>query len=201
MAKFWTSRTAVITGVAITFLGAFYVYQSPTTINYTMSRSTISTAYSEAPGLEFQLAQVSRHPPALLVTVKNKSPDTTYTILKWGTPLDSAALNTGLFKIIDVESKEEVHQVTLQINRKMPPPQEELATLAPGTEEEIEVVFDKPWMPERKPAKYKITAAGEFTGLWDKYGNELTEDDLNVYSSSPFSGKKFKTNEVIMDVH
>lgn len=197
MATFWTKRTAIITGLAITLLGAYYVYQSPTSITYTMPNPTPTNG---VPGLEFKLAQSSRNPPVLLVTLKNNA-DTPYTLLKWGTPLDSAALNTGVFKITHADSGDEVEQVVLQINRKMPPPQEELVTIAPGTEEEVQVVFDRPWMPEQKPAKYKVKAQGEFKGLWDKYGGDLTEDDLNAHVESPFSGKKFATNEVVMEVH
>jgi hypothetical protein len=200
MANFWNRRTAVITGVAITLLGAYYVYQSPTSISYTMSNSG-SSASNGVPGLEFKLSQDSRNPPSLLVTLKNNNPDTPYTLLKWGTPLDSAALNTGVFKIVNEESGEELEQAVLMINRKMPPPQEELITIAPGTQEELSVVFDKPWMPEQKPAKYKVKAEGDFKGVWNKYGDDVTEDELNSYIESPFSGKKYATNEVVMEVH
>jgi hypothetical protein len=196
MAHFWNPRSAIITGLAITFLGGYYIYQSPT--SYTMTGSSTSNG---VPGLEFKLTQTARDPPSLLVTLKNNNPDTPYTLLKWGTPLDSAALNTGVFTITNEEDGSEVEQAVLMINRKMPPPQEELVTIAPGTEEEVQVVFDKPWMPEQKPAKYKIKAAGDFKGVWNKYGGDVTEADLNAYSDSPFSGKKFSTNEVIMEVH
>jgi hypothetical protein len=196
MANFWNTRSAVITGVAITVLGGFYIYQSPT--SYTMTGTSTSNG---VPGLEFTLTQTARNPPSLLVTLKNNSPDKPYTLLKWGTPLDSAALNTGVFTITNEEDGSEVEQMVLMINRKMPPPQEELVTVAPGTEEEIQVVFDKPWMPQQKPAKYKVKAEGDFKGIWDKYGGDVTEAELNAYIDSPFSGKKFSTNEVVMEVH
>jgi hypothetical protein len=196
MATFWNRRTAIISGITITLLGAYYVYQSPTAISYTMSNTT-----NDVPGLELKLTQTSKNPPTLLVTLKNNNPDTPYTLLKWGTPLDSSALNTGVFKIFKEENGDEVEQVVLQINRKMPPPQEELVTIAPGTEEETQVVFDKPWMPEQKPAKYKVQAEGDFKAVWSKYGADVTEDELNTYVDSPFSGKRFSTNEVVMEVH
>jgi hypothetical protein len=196
MANFWNTRSAVITGVAITVLGGFYIYQSPT--SYTMTGTSTSNG---VPGLEFTLTQTARNPPSLLVTLKNNSPDKPYTLLKWGTPLDSAALNTGVFTITNEEDGSEVEQMVLMINRKMPPPQEELVTVAPGTEEEIQVVFDKPWMPQQKSAKYKVKAEGDFKGIWDKYGGDVTEAELNAYIDSPFSGKKFSTNEVVMEVH
>lgn len=200
MANFWNTRSAILTGFAITLLGGFYIYQSPTSISYTMSQSTSSTS-NGIPGLEFKLSQTAKNPPTLLVTLKNTNPDTAYTLLKWGTPLDGAALNTGVFSIVDAESGSEVEQLVLQINRKMPPPQEELVTVAPGTEEEMQVVFDKPWMPGQKPAKYKVKAAGEFKGAWDKYGGDVSEDELSKYVESPLSGRGFSTNEVVMEVH
>lgn len=160
-----------------------------------------SSVANGVPGLDFKLTQSSRSPPALTVTLKNNSPDTPYTILKWGTPLDSAALNTGVFTILDESSGAEVEQMVLQINRKMPPGDDQIVTVAPGTQEELEVVFDKPWMPEGKPAKYKVKAEGEFKGVWDRYGSDVKESDLNAYANSPFSGKKFATNEVVMEVH
>jgi hypothetical protein len=195
MADFWNRRTAILTGFAITLLGGYYVYQSPSSISYTMSHSTPNSV----PGLEFTLSQSARNPPSLLITLKNNA-DTPYTLLKWGTPLDSAALNTGVFTIT-TEDGSEVEQVVLQINRKMPPPQEELVTIAPGTQEEVQVVFDKPWMPEHKPAKYKVKATGDFKGLWDKYGADVSEDELDKYVESPFGGRGFATNEVLMEVH
>jgi hypothetical protein len=195
MATFWNKRTAIISGIAITLLGAYYIYQSPTTIPYTMSNTS-----NGVPGLEFKLTQTSKDPPTLLATLKNNNPDTPYTLLKWGTPLDSSGLNTGVFKVVKEENGDEVEQVVLQINRKMPPPLEELVTVAPGAEEEYKIVFDKPWMPEHKPAKYKVKAEGELKGVWSKYGRDVTEDELNAYVDSPFSGKWYSTNEVVMEV-
>ncbi|KAI8943092.1 hypothetical protein NX059_001122 [Plenodomus lindquistii] len=161
----------------------------------------MSQPSNEVPGLEWKLSQISQSPPTILVTLKNTSPDTPYTLLKWGTPLDASALNTGVYSIVREDDGEEVKQFELKINRKMPPAQDQIVTLAPGTEEELEVVFDKPWMPENKPAKYKVKAAGNFKGLWDKYGDDVTEENLYAYVESPLSGKKYVTNEVVMEVH
>jgi hypothetical protein len=197
-ATLWNTRIAILTGLILTLLGVFYVYQSPTPLEFTQPNHTSSTGI---PGLEFKLSQTSRSPPSLLVTLKNTSPDTTYTLLKWGTPLDRSALNTGVFTIVDDANGEEVKQDVMQTNRKMPPPQEDLVTVAPGTEEELEVDLNKPWMPDRRPVTYKVKAVGTFKGIWAKYGNEVTEEELYAYGQSPFSGRRFATNEVVMEVH
>jgi hypothetical protein len=110
-------------------------------------------------------------------------------------------MKPGVCTIIDNASGKEVEQDVVRINRKMPPPQENLVTVISGTEEELEVDFDEPWMPKRRPVTYRVKAEGTFKGVWGKYGDEATEEGLYAYTESPFSGKRWVTNEVIMEVH
>jgi hypothetical protein len=189
-------RTVLIAASAITLLGALYYLNSSSNPPLNMSAPPSSQT---VPGLEFKLSQISRNPPSLLVTLKNTSPDTPYTLLKWGTPLDAQALNLGLFKMVDGEGKEVV-QHSIKVSRLMPPSREDLVTVAPGTEEATEVVFNKFWMPETKPATYKVKADGAFGGVWDRYGDKVADEELEAYSASPLTGRVFGTNEVDMRV-
>jgi hypothetical protein len=193
--RYCNGRNAVIAAFAVTILGGLYVFQSPSS-----SSPTMSTRSSDVPGLEFTLAQTSKDPPSLSVTFKNNDPKTTYTLLTWDTPLDSAALNTGVFSIVDADTGKDVEQMVMQIRRLMPPQDDQFVSLAPGEKETVEVVFDRPWMPEEKPAKYKVKAEGEFKGLWDKKKSEVTAAEIDEYIASPFSGRKFATNEVELSV-
>ncbi|KAJ4325747.1 hypothetical protein N0V94_000507 [Neodidymelliopsis sp. IMI 364377] len=188
--RYFNARNVLISAVAVTLFGGYYLSQAPSPI------STMSQTSSEVPGLSLSLSQISKDPPTLRVTLKNDSPDTPYTLLKWGTPLDNAALNTGVFTITDADSGAEVEQLILQIRRKMPPGQSQLIGVKPNAEESVDVVFDKPWMPETKPAKYKVKAEGTLAGVWDKVKSEVTDDETNEYTEGPFSGRSFKTNEV-----
>lgn len=189
--RYFNARNTLIAAVAVTLLGGYYISQSPSPSSFTMSQIS-----SEVPGLSLSLSQISKDPPTLRVTLKNDHPDATYTLLKWGTPLDAAALNTGVFKIRDAHSGAEIEQVMVQIRRKMPPGQDQLASVEPGAEESVEVVFDRPWMPETKPAKYKVKAEGLLKGAWDKVKSEVTDHDTSEYTESPLAGKTFMTNEV-----
>jgi len=190
------SRTVLIAASAITLLGALYYLNTPSSSLFNMSTAPSDNT---VPGLVFKLSQISRNPPSLLVTLKNTSPDTPYTLLKWGTPLDVQALNLGLFKMVDAAGKE-VEMHSIKVSRVMPPSREDLVTVAPGTEEATEVVFNKPWMPETKPATYKVKAEGVFAGVWDRYGDKVEDGDLEAYSLSPLNGRVFETNEVEMRV-
>lgn len=189
--RYFNVRNTLIAAVTITLFGGYYISQSPNPSTFTMSQTS-----SEIPGLSLSLAQVSRDPPTLRVTLKNDNSDSTYTLLKWGTPLDDAALNTGVFKVTDADSGAEIEQAILQIRRRMPPGQSQLTSVQPGGEESVEVVFDKPWMPETKPAKYKVKAEGLLKGVWDRPKSEVTDDDTNEYTQSPLAGKTYITNEV-----
>ncbi|KAF1927749.1 uncharacterized protein M421DRAFT_421592 [Didymella exigua CBS 183.55] len=189
--RYFNARNTLIAAVAITLLGGYYISQSPSPSSFTMSQTS-----SEIPGLSISLAQVSADPPTLRITLKNENEDTPYTLLKWDTPMDDAALNTGVFKITNADSGAEVEQLIMQIRRRMPPGQSQLAGVRPGEEEHLDVVFDRPWMPDTKPAKYKVHAQGLLKGAWDKLRSEVTDDETNEYSKSPLAGKTFKTNEV-----
>ncbi|KAF9738921.1 hypothetical protein PMIN06_003588 [Paraphaeosphaeria minitans] len=190
-------RTALIAVSAATLLGALYYFNtSPSTL--TMSPLT-SNPSSGIPGLEFHLSQISRSPPSLLVTLRNNNPTTPFALLKWNTPLDPQAANLGLFTLVDEDGKE-IPTEGLKVNRLMPPGAEDLVTVAPGTEEAHEVVMDKPWLPERRPAKYKVYVQGTFSGVWDRYGGDLGTGDLEAYVDSPFHGRAFESNVVEMRV-
>ncbi|KAF1962249.1 hypothetical protein CC80DRAFT_157624 [Byssothecium circinans] len=195
------NRAIFIAASTIAILGAIYIFRnSPSTPNFNMSSDTKSTSTTGVAGLEWKLSQISRSPPSLLVTLKNNSPSP-FTLLKWGTPLDVQASNTGVFKVVDAETGEEISTNFIKVNRMMPPSREDVVTIAPGTEEATEVVFNKPWMPEKKPAKYKVKAEGAFTGIWEKYGDDVRDTDLEAYTDSPWNGKEFSSNEAVMIVH
>lgn len=191
-------RTALIAVSAVTLLGAIYYFNGTPSSAFSMADS--SPAKEGVPGLEFKLSQISRNPPSLLVTLKNNNPSSPFTLLKWNTPLDPQAANLGLFKLVDEETGKEIPTDGLKVNRLMPPSEEDLVTVAPGTEEAHEVVMNKPWLPEKKPAKYKVSVSGNFLGIWDKYGGDLETSDLEAYVDSPFHGKPFTSNEVSMRV-
>lgn len=194
-------RTAIIAVSTISILSALWYLSGSTFSSFSMSDAPATqTQEEEVPGLEFKLSQISRNPPSLLVTLKNNNPSSPFTILKWGTPLDPQAANLGLFKLVDEETGKDIPTDGLKINRLMPPSEDDLVTVAPGTEEAHEIVLNKPWLPTKKPAKYKVSVHGKFTGIWDRYGADVKLSDLEAYVDSPYSGRSFKCNDVLMRV-
>lgn len=190
--------TALLSTVllSLTLLTGFYIYQSPSTLHFSTPHAPpIST--TSIPGLCFTLTQTSTSPPTLLVTLKNGNPDITYTLLKWATPLDTSALDIGVFSITAPDGTQ-VQQVIRKITRKMPPPPNQIASVRPGENATSEVVFDKSRMGSK--GRYKIEAKGSFKGGWERERAEVATGDLYAFAESEFSGWRFGTGAVEMVV-
>lgn len=191
-------RAAGTAGIALALIGAFYLVYPRRTLSPSNASAVMSA--SNVPGLEFKLSQISTSPPSLLVTLKNSHPTSTFTVLRWGTPLDPQAANLGVFKLADAESGEPINVDVIKLSRKTPPPRSELHEVEPGTEHATEVVFDKPWMPQAKSAAYKVKVEGQFYAVWKKAAKDVTEKDLENYYDSPYQGSSFSSEEVTMSV-
>ncbi|KAI8173848.1 hypothetical protein K4K51_009396 [Colletotrichum sp. SAR 10_75] len=93
----------------------------------------VDSESSSFPDLQLSLSQtVASKAPSVSVSVKNTSPDTPVTILKWNSPLDEAALGLGLVSITPAGASEPIHIDAVKLTRKMPPNAESLVTLLPG---------------------------------------------------------------------
>jgi hypothetical protein len=188
----------IIAITALGFIGSLYFVYGQLSNDLSMS-TTDSTASQSVPGLEFTLSQKSKNPPSVLVTLKNKSPSSTYTILKWNTPLDSHAANLGVFKFLDEKTGEEIKTDKLMLRRKMPIEQDQLQEIAPGTEHTTEVSFTQPWMPDA-PAKLKVHVEGTFAAVWEKAVGDVQESELEAYTNSPFNDRTFTSEEALLVV-
>ncbi|KAI8152202.1 hypothetical protein K4K49_009801 [Colletotrichum sp. SAR 10_70] len=115
----------------------------------------VDSESSSFPDLQLSLSQtVASKAPSVSVSVKNTSPDTPVTILKWNSPLDEAALGLGLVSITPAGASEPIHIDAVKLTRKMPPNAESLVTLLPG---------------ESQPEKLQSVGAGaggSLTGDW-----------------------------------
>lgn len=194
------SRTGVVTALALTIIGTLYLVHTPSSSISTMASQSAPASSNGVPGLQFKLSQISKDPPSLLVTLKNTNPTSTFTILKWSTPLDPQATNLGVFKLVNADTGDELNTDIIKIGRKMPPSREDLQEIAPNTEHAVEVVLDKPWMPETKPAKYKVKVEGVFHGVWEKLAADVQGHELEDYTNGVFENSPFVSEQVLLVV-
>ncbi|KAI8197918.1 hypothetical protein K4K52_010065 [Colletotrichum sp. SAR 10_76] len=93
----------------------------------------VDSESSSFPDLQLSLSQTAASKsPSISVSVKNTSPDTPVTILKWNSPLDEAALGLGLVSITPAGASEPIRMDAVKLTRKMPPGADSLVTLLPG---------------------------------------------------------------------
>ncbi|KAF2123100.1 hypothetical protein BDV96DRAFT_14322 [Lophiotrema nucula] len=212
------TRTAAVTALACAVLGTIYLYYSPSPISLNFRKMSKPT--TQPPPLTFKLSQISKSPPSVLVTLRNSSPSTTFTLLRWGTPLDPQALNLGVFRLWklpttststssnssdqkengedeQVEEEEEIKIDRLMISRKFPPSKDDLLEIGPGEEYAVEVVLDRPWMPSTTPARYKVKVEGEIKGLWEKRAGEVRGEELEDYAENRLG---FESDAVVIVV-
>ncbi|KAI0435637.1 hypothetical protein F4803DRAFT_567498 [Xylaria telfairii] len=114
--------------------------------------------------------------PAISISITNTHLSTSVTILKWNSPLDSAALGLGLVQVISAEATEPIHIDAIRISRLMPPTADSLVTLLPGETATNTIELRDPIIPKRVwdvgPAKVKIS--GRWMAVWP----ELTKEDV-----------------------
>ncbi|EQB44517.1 hypothetical protein CGLO_16737 [Colletotrichum gloeosporioides Cg-14] len=124
---------------------------------------------SSFPDLQLSLSQTAASKTlAISVSVKNASPDTPVTILKWNSPLDEAALGLGLVSITPAEASEPIRMDAVKLTRKMPPGADSLVTLLPGESVSNVIELREPRVPEDvwKAGKAKVMMRGKWMAVW-----------------------------------
>lgn len=129
--------------------------------------------------LHVSLSQASNSPPTVSIKVTNNSPSTV-TILSWDSPLDQLAFSLGLFRITPSDASEPLNIDRIMVNRKMPPSDDSLISLAPGESRENQVVFKEMLLPieKLKGKKSKVEVQGRWMGVWPVSRDELSKEAI-----------------------
>ncbi|KAF5518811.1 putative secreted protein [Colletotrichum aenigma] len=129
----------------------------------------VDSESSSFPDLQLSLSQtVASKAPSVSVSVKNTSPDTPVTILKWNSPLDEAALGLGLVSITPAGASESIHIDAVKLTRKMPPSAESLITLLPGESVSNVIELREPRVSKDvwKAGHAKVKMTGRWMAVW-----------------------------------
>ncbi|KAK0724870.1 hypothetical protein B0H67DRAFT_117676 [Lasiosphaeris hirsuta] len=96
---------------------------------------TITTPSNPPPG----------SPPTITLTITNPSPDTSYTLLAWDSPLDPLALPLGLLAItLPSGLPLPIELPRILVKRRTPPPLGDFVTLRPSAHASRDVVLQGP---------------------------------------------------------
>ncbi|KAI0865128.1 hypothetical protein F4860DRAFT_500808 [Xylaria cubensis] len=126
--------------------------------------------------LRLNVTQSSVAQPAISVSVTNTHSSIPVTILKWNSPLDSAALGLGLVHVIPAGTTQPVHIDSIKINRLMPPTADSLVTLLPGESATNTIELRDPIVPKCvwDTGPVKVRMSGRWMAAWP----ELTKEEV-----------------------
>ncbi|KAI3390661.1 hypothetical protein diail_8898 [Diaporthe ilicicola] len=130
--------------------------------------------------LQISLSQVpSKSPPAVSIKVTNNSPKPV-TILTWQSPLDELALSLGLLSITPSGAPEPLDIPTIMVQRKLPPDEKSLVSLAPGESRENQVELREILVPPEKlkGKKSAVRVKGRWMGVWPKSRDEVSAEEI-----------------------
>lgn len=130
-------------------------------------------------GLHVSLRQTSKSPPTISVKVTNNSPKAV-TFLTWQSPLDQLALQIGLLNITPEGASEPLALPIIKAQRKLPPNEESLVSLAPGESKENDVVLKEVIVPIEKirGKKTAVELKSRWHTVWLKARSDLTDEEI-----------------------
>ncbi|KAH7050125.1 hypothetical protein B0J12DRAFT_573339 [Macrophomina phaseolina] len=116
--------------------------------------------------LHITLAQQSKSPPTVAVTVTNTHPSTPLTFVAWNTPLDPSALLLGTLVVTDARTGAQLNKDTIKVGRKTPPAADQFVTLAPGESKTQHFELEAPLVPLEGRDTVKVACRGAWGDVW-----------------------------------
>ena len=145
-----------------------------------MSAIVADAAEASLSDLQLSITQVGSDPPSVKATVKNTNPSTTYTILKWDTPLDAQALLTGVFKVVNLDTGKVVRKIGAKPRRTVPPPRKTLIEIPPGESKVQSFVIAEPGYKLKDNGRYNIKVRGTWKAVWPGVEIDVTTEELRL---------------------
>jgi hypothetical protein len=165
-------RTAILATAFFGTLATFY-HLSTSQTSFTMSPN-------QAPLGDVAISLSSAESPLTVkVTIRNDSPDKTFSFLSWDSPFDPQAINTGVLSLKDAETGEAIESPGMKLNRMMPPPRDELVEIAPGSSATKELKLKSPWIPT-DGKKYQLHLRGNWRAAWAKAAADVSDGELEA---------------------
>jgi hypothetical protein len=165
-------RTAILATAFFGTLATFYHLSSSQT------SSTMSPNQAPLGDVAISLSP-AQSPLTLKVTIRNDSPDKTFSFLTWDSPFDPQAINTGVLCLKDAETGDTIDSPGMKLNRMMPPPRDDLVEISPGSSATKELELKSPWIPT-DGKKYRLHLQGNWRAAWAKAAADVSDGDLEA---------------------
>ena len=156
----------------------------------------MSTPISANDDLQLSVQLATSSGDKLTITISNQDSTTPRTFLQWDTPFDIRALDMGVLRLEDAETGDELPSPGLKLNRKLPPPRDDLIEVPAGGEVSKEIELKAPWLPT-DGRKVRVRAEGEWKAAWKKGKDEIVEAELGDLGGESALTGAFRSEEAI----
>ena len=185
-------RTAILATAFFGTLATIYHLSSSST-----SQILFNMSPNQAPLGDVAISLSSAQSPLTVkVTIRNDSPDKTFSFLTWDSPFDPQAINTGVLCLKDSESGKTIESPGMKLNRMMPPPRDELVEIAPGSSATKELGLKSPWIPT-DGKKYQLHMRGNWRAAWAKTAADVSDGELEALGNDG-TESAFESDELEM---
>ena len=186
-------RTAVVATAFLGTLATLYHFATPQT-------SIMASLSSDQAALKDVAVELSSadSPLTVKVTIRNNSPDKIFSFLSWDSPFDSQAINTGVLCLKDAETGDEIPGPGMKLNRKLPPPRDDLVEISPGSSATKQLALSSPWIPT-DGKKYQIQLRGSWRAAWAKAATDVSDHELELMGGDGAS-KAFESDHFEMQL-
>ncbi|KAI5367962.1 hypothetical protein Slin15195_G030960 [Septoria linicola] len=152
---------------------------------------------SAASGLRIGLEAVSNS--RVKITLSNSNSDHTLTLLRWDTPLDPRALDTGVLVLTDRDSGKVIPSPGLKLNRKLPPTREDFVEIAPSSKVSEERELKGPWLPSAGQ-RVSVHVEGEWKALWSKSTAAVKQEALDALDGDGCYRAAFRSDAIELEI-
>jgi hypothetical protein len=188
-------RTAILATAFFGTLATFYHLSSSSST----SQTPFTMSPNQAPLGDVAISLSSAQSPLTLkVTIRNDSPDKTFSFLSWDSPFDPQAINTGVLCLKDAETGSTIDSPGMKLNRMLPPPRDELIEIAPGSSATKELGLKSPWIPT-DGKKYQLHLRGNWRAAWAKAAADVSDRELEAMGSEGTEGA-FESDSLEMNL-
>ena len=183
-------RTAILATTCFCTLATLY---------YLSTSQTAIMSSTQAPLGDVAISLSSAQSPLTVkVTIRNDSPDKTFSFLSWDSPFDPQAINTGVLCLKDAETGNTIESPGLKLNRMLPPPRDELVEISPGSSASKELGLKSPWIPT-DGRKYQLHMRGNWRAAWAKAAADVSDRELEAMGGD-VSSSAFESDSVEMQL-
>jgi hypothetical protein len=116
--------------------------------------------------------------PSIKVTIINYHYSTTVSLLMWDSPFDPQAVATGMFRVVERSSGEEVPSLGMRVSRLLAPKAEDFVELLPRHAVTKDVPLEEPDIVLESGKSYDIQVRSTWKAIWHANIKESGEAQL-----------------------